>query len=451
MRYAWRGFDVTQISPAMAECVLIVDDEPDIRELIGEILDDEGYRTVLAGDATAARIARAEHHPDLILLDVWMPDCDGVTLLKEWHDQNQLNCPVVMISGHGSVEAAVEATRHGAFDFIEKPVSMARLLATIKRALASTRRASDTVGQSAEEAEVPDPVGRSPAMEALRGKLDQIIDSRANVLLCGEAGSGCTSLARWIHAHSASPAGRFTQIACNHDGSAIHERLGTGLDGLAPGTIYLDRLHRLGPSGVETLADLLARIENMPAGSLRIVASATPGASIADPALRAKLAQVRIDVPALRERPEDIPDLVRAMAERIPATEGLNYRPVPVPVQNRLRQHDWPGNLAELAGLLRQLLLEETDDPVRIDEVEGLLAQPAVGADPDAPMAHSPLFNLPLREAREAFERQYLMTRLRQAGGSVGQLADAVEMERTHLYRKLKQLGIDPKRIQEDA
>lgn len=434
----------------MAATILIVDDEPDIRELIGEILADEDYVPVLASCAAEARERRIESDPDLILLDVWMPDSDGISLLREWREQDAPLCPVVMISGHGSVEAAVEATRYGASDFIEKPVSMARLLNTVRKALAGGRDAAVSSTAQAQADDLPEPLGRSAAVSALRDRLSAIESGHANVLVSGEAGSGRSTLAHWIHARSPVSGANLYEIACGPGDSQL-ARLENAAN--EPATLILDHFESLGDEDRERLNRLLARTSS----PIRIIAIATPGleqqaaAGRFDNALYQRVAESVLEVPALRERREDIPELVRYLAERLPVRENLAYRPVPVPVQNQLRQHDWPGNLRELTNLLRRLLEAGTDAPVEPDEVSALLKR-ADPADAGAlESGHSPLFELPLREAREAFERQYLINRLRRAEGSVGQLAEAVEMERTHLYRKLRQLGIDPKQVQEES
>jgi len=432
----------------MAATILIVDDEPDIRELIGEILADEDYLPVLASSAAEAHAMREESEPDLILLDVWMPDSDGISVLREWCEQDVALCPVVMISGHGSVEAAVEATRYGACDFIEKPVSMARLLNTVRKALASGRASSGAPAIQSSPTDMPEPLGRSGAISAMRERLAAIEPTLGNVLVSGEPGSGRSTVARWIHARSADSSALY-EIPCGPGRSDL-ARLEQ--DPPASSTLVLDNFQSLGDADRTHLNRLVAR-KTPP---IRVIAIATPGleqqaaAGRFDNALYQRVAETVIEVPALRERREDIPELVRYLAEQLPVREKLPYRPVPVPVQNLLRQQDWPGNLRELANLLRRLLQRGDETPVEPEEVRALLER----RDPDnafTPEAlHSPLFELPLREAREAFERQYLINRLKRADGSVGQLAEAVEMERTHLYRKLRQLGIDPKQVQED-
>jgi DNA-binding NtrC family response regulator len=431
----------------MAATILIVDDEPDIRELIGEILADEEYRTVLAADAGEARRLRESERPDMILLDVWMPDTDGISLLREWREAGGIDCPVVMISGHGSVEAAVEATRHGAVDFIEKPIAMARLLDTVRKTLARGRPPVLPAEDRRSPPPAREPTGRSPAIEQFRARIEAVAATACNVLIQGEAGSGRTYAARWLLARSPITTAARIEIACDPD------IFRPGHDDLlrqaehGPVAVILDRIELLDESAQAALLKLMERA----AEALRVVAVAGPrleqkrARGEFDSGLFHRLSESRVEVPPLRQRREDIPELARQFAEELPESDRLPYRAIPVAAQNRLRQHHWHGNLHELRNTVRELLLTGSDRPVDVEELDQLLAAPVhqeLGND-----AHTALFELPLREAREAFERQYLIARLKQAEGSVGQLAEAVEMERTHLYRKLRQLGIDPKQV----
>jgi len=433
----------------MAATILIVDDEPDIREMIGEILADEDYLPVLAADAKEARLQREAANPDLILLDIWMPDSDGISLLTEWRDQDIEMCPVVMISGHGSVEAAVEATRLGASDFIEKPVSIARLLNTVRKALASGQASGANTSVEARFSDLPQPLGRSDAVKGLRERLRVISKANANVLISGEPGSGRSTLARVIHAQSAAAHGPLKEFVM---GSGASELAALQKTGPEPVTLILEHFESTGKDDRAHLDRFLAAASP----PIRVLAITTPGLEPLaasggfDNALFQRVAESVLEVPALRQRREDIPELVRYLAERLPGREHLPYRPIPVSVQNLLRQHEWPGNLRELANVLRRLLQTGSEAPVEPEEVVDLLDRSAQANTSAVESVHSPLFELPLREAREAFERQYLINRLKRAEGSVGQLAEAVEMERTHLYRKLRQLGIDPKQVQEE-
>jgi len=432
----------------MSATILIVDDEPDIREMIGEILADEDFRPVLAADADQARQLREAHDPDLILLDVWMPGTDGISLLREWRGESAAMCPVVMISGHGTVEAAVEATRFGACDFIEKPVSIARLLTTVKKALAEA--AEPAAGNAERQDEIPPPLGRSAAMQKLIERLERIGAGSANVMITGERGTGRSTLARWLHANGPGAGMALIETGCGpasqaFDGALDQTRRDT--------VLVLDRIEAI----TDDQATRLARRLDERGGAARVIAIGLPGleqqaaAGHFDNALFHRLAESRLEVPPLRERRDDIPELVRYLTDQLPGRENLPYRAIPVPAQNLLRQYDWPGNLRELVNLVRQLLQAGDEQPVGLEEVQALLERSAADNIQAIETVHSPLFELPLREAREAFERQYLLSRLKRAGGSVGVLAEAVEMERTHLYRKLRQLGIDPKQVQEDT
>lgn len=444
--------------------ILVVDDEPDIRELIADILGDEGHDVMSAADAAAAREQRRAHSPDLILLDVWMPDTDGISLLREWREAGALECPVVMISGHGTVETAVEATRLGAYDFIEKPVSMAKLLVTVTNALEAGRLKRENAGLKRQMPAAMEPIGRSAAVQGLRRRLEKVAAHDAPVLIIGEAGVGKEQAARWIHAHSRRTEGPFVAAPTRIEVQGwqrllLGENGQSGLLAQAQGGVLFINDVTLLDAGAQTL--LLRILESGhldPESStskemdIRVITGA--GAGLAelvrsgrfDESLYYRLNVLPLEIPPLRERQEDVPDLIRFYAEYFPSRDGLPYRHFSVAAQNRLRQHAWPGNLRELKNLVQRLLILGGEEEVSVAEVEEALAQSesaAPGGGPQIP----PLFRLPLREAREEFERQYLTHQLKAAEGSVGKLAETVEMERTHLYRKLRQLGIDPKQV----
>ena len=444
--------------------ILIVDDEHDIRELISDILIDEGHDVVAAADAVAARELRAQHQPDLILLDVWMPDTDGISLLREWREAEALDCPVVMISGHGSVETAVEATRLGAFDFIEKPVSMAKLMVTVSNALEAGRINREKSGQRREVPAVLEPMGRSLAVQQLKRRLERIAAHDAAVLITGESGVGKGAAARWIHAHSARAKGPFVTAPTRVEADGwsrllLGEDKAPGLLAEAQGGIlFIEDVARLDAVAQSRLLGIIEAghldpdSSSSPALDVRLITGTTVNleqlvrAGQFDEALYYQLKVVPLDIPPLRERQEDVPDLVRFYAEYFPGRDGMPYRHFSVAAQNRLRQHHWPGNLRELKNLVQRLLILGGEEEVSAAEVEEALAQSDSG--PQAEGSDLPaLFHMPLREAREEFERQYLTFKLKSVSGSVGKLAEVVEMERTHLYRKLRQLGIDPKQV----
>ncbi len=444
--------------------ILIVDDEPDIRELIGEILRDEGHEIAFAADAAQARERLRETRPELVLLDVWMPDTDGISLLREWRDAEALNCPVVMISGHGSVETAVEATRLGAFDFIEKPVSMARLLLTVENALEAGRLKRENEGLRRKQPAPLEPVGRSAVVARLRQRLERVAQHEAPVLITGESGVGKQDAARWIHAYSRRSDGPFVAVATRLDGASFQALLigENGSGGLLAeaqgGVLFIDDVSRLDPTAQTALLKVLesGRIDPEQSDSVALDLRLIAGASQAleklvregrfDESLFYQLNVLPLDVPPLRDRQDDVPDLVRFYAEYYPGRDGTPYRHFPVAVQNRLRQYHWPGNLRELRNLVQRLLILGGGEEVTVAEVEEALAQSDTG-ETVGERKMPALYHLPLREAREEFERQYLTFKLQSVDGSVGKLAEIVEMERTHLYRKLKQLGVDPKQV----
>jgi len=447
--------------------ILVVDDEADIRGLLSEILAEEGYDIEVAADAAAARRAAARQEPDLVLLDIWMPDMDGITLLREWNEKNSLRCPVVMLSGHGTVETAVEATRLGAFDFVEKPLSIAKLLRTAERALEAGKRR-----RQAQRTLVPSlvaPVGKSRVMQKLREQVQQVAGHDASVMLVGEPGTGREAFARYMHSLGPRAAGPFVSVTCASldDANAIARlRGGPAGGGAEPGAYEQARGGTLFFGGVEDLTPnaqrlLLADFEQRGwqragAGPVipfeeRFVTAAVPGHDGAAGGIRrdllAHLEVISIRIPPLREYAEDVPELLRHYVDRLVDEDGMPFRRFSVAAQNRLRNYPWPGNVKELRNLVQRVLIIGGPEDIGLEEIEQhLVAQQA----PDEPLVKQDLLALPLREAREQFERAYLLQQLMLCNGKVGLLAKRVGMERTHLYRKLRSLGVDFRQITED-
>jgi DNA-binding NtrC family response regulator len=447
--------------------VLVVDDEPDIRQLVREILEDEGYSVQVAKDGESARLAYAQQKPDLVLLDIWMPDVDGISLLKEWSASGNLESQVVIMSGHGTLETAVEATRLGAFDFIQKPLSLAKLIATVRKALESKPRTATDSSTRREEA--LQPLGNSPAMQQLRTGASQAAKNTSPVLITGESGSGRETLARYIHHLSATGGDMVTldhsQAAAENVqaylfGSMTKGQSHSGLLAKAKGgVLFIPKLDQLPAEVQELLNNSIESNGFTPQGSstfepldCRIICSAgeelerqVQDGRFSGP-LYFRLNVLPLKFPALRKRPEDIPDLIRHFSDWFPNQENLPYRQFSVSVQNRMRNHDWPGNVRELRNLIQRLLVLGGESEVSMAEVEEALSDSASSYS-SAAGSHQGLFDLPLREAREQFERDYLIYQLKKAGGSVGKLSESVGMERTHLYRKLRSLGIDAKTV----
>ena len=441
--------------------VLVVDDESNIRVLLEEILSEEGYDVTTAEDAAAARTAKTSQDFDLVLLDIWMPDTDGISLLKEWSEEGALG-PVVMMSGHGTVDAAVEATRLGALDFIEKPVSLAKLLRTVEKALTQK-----PPGEHRRTLVPPmlAPVGKSDTMRALREQVARIAHHDAHTLLTGEPGSGREAFARYLASLSSRSTEPFVVVmgGSTDDGDASALFLGDGNEPGAferanGGVLFINELRDMSAATQQMLLGVLEQGRYRPTGSttdrelnVRILSSAPAGfeQDLEDfrRELLSHLSIVVIRVPPLREYSEDVPELLRYYVDLLVDSENLPFRRFSVAAQNRLRNYPWPGNIRELKNMVSRLLILGADEEITLEEVEGQLAS---GAATDEPLVKQDLLSMPLREAREHFERAYLRQQLILCGGKVGQLAKRVGMERTHLYRKLRSLGVDFRQVAAD-
>ena len=449
--------------------VLVVDDEADIRGLIQEILTDESYAVTVAANAAEARTARSDGNPDLVLLDIWMPDTDGISLLREWSDQGDLNCPVVVMSGHGTVDTAVEATRLGAFDFVEKPLSIAKLLRTVERALDAVQKPGANVRNTLPS--LLSPVGRSPLMRDLREYVQKLASLDSPVLFIGEPGSGRSAFARFMHSLSArSDAPLVTVLAASLTDSNAEEQLfGSEHDGkIHPGyfeqaengTLVIDDLADLNELAQKLVQSALEQEQFVRKGGrdpvkIRARVVATVGADyeskIAAGQLRRELLAtvntLTARVPPLRDYAEDVPELLSYYVDRLVDAENATFRRFSVAAQNRLRNYPWPDNVRELKNLVKRLLLTGSDDEVSLEEIEREISTASPG---DEPLVKQDLLSLPLREAREQFERAYLQQQLVLCDGKVGKLAARVGMERTHLYRKLRSLGVDFRSVGSD-
>ena len=441
--------------------ILVVDDEADIRELVQEILSEEGYTVDVAANAAEARAACARQAPDLVLLDIWMPDTDGISLLREWQQAQSLVAPVVMMSGHGTVETAVEATRLGAVDYVEKPLSLAKLLRTVRTALEEGGRRKK--GARSLLPPLLAPVGRSQRMRELREQTKQLAPHEAPVLITGEPGTGREAFARYIHSLSPRADAPFIAVSAGSitDESAAAtlygaEHAGAVRKGLLEqaerGVLFINELGDLSPTVQRLLFAALDTGSFTRQGGtslvhcdVRMICSAQPGFESRgiEPFRQDLLSQLNVlslRVPPLRDYAEDVPELLRYYVDRLVDDQRLPFRRFSVAAQNRLRNYPWPGNMRELKNLVHRLLIGGGTDDIRLDEIEREISSQATV---DEPLVKQDLLSLPLREAREHFERAYLTQQLQLCGGKVGQLAKRVGMERTHLYRKLRSLGVD--------
>ena len=449
--------------------VLVVDDEADIRALIQDILTDEGYGVTVAANAEEARTARSKQKFDLILLDIWMPDTDGITLLREWSEAGDLTSPVVIMSGHGTVDTAVEATRLGAFDFVEKPLSLAKLLRTVESSLESAGKQSRAATSLLPSLLAP--VGRSEAMKALRERVQQYARHDGSVLLSGEAGTGRGAFARYMHGLSRRADEPLTSLtAASITESSVEEQLlgresngeitAGAFERASTGTLVIDEISDLDDTAQKILLGVIEDGRFTRVGGVtpvrvnaRIVATVAADYEVLIEAgqlrrdLVAQLSVLNLRVPPLRDYSEDVPELLTYYVDKLVDAEGLTFRRFSVAAQNRLRNYPWPDNVRELKQLVRRLLLLGSSDDIALDEVEAEISATALV---DEPLVKQDLLALPLREAREQFERSYLQQQLVLCDGKVGQLAKRVGMERTHLYRKLRALGVNFKSVGSD-
>ena len=448
-----------------ASNILVVDDEPDIRSLIKEILEDEGFHVSLAENGSQARALKEQLKPDLILLDIWMPDIDGISLLKEWNESSNHMTPVIMMSGHGTVETAVEATRRGAYDFLEKPLSLAKLILTVKNALEASRLQRENIRLRQYYRPSYDIIGKSDVMSKLREQITLIANHDTPVLIFGESGTDKETIARYIHNKSERAGGPFISVSISalSASDASVEIFGREKDGeiqagylekAEGGTLFLKDIADMDLGTQAKLQNALEKQAITRSGGVgsvpidvRLIAATRQfleekvREGLFRDDLYFQLNVVPITAPPLREHYEDIPELLEFYTNYFVEQECLPYRHFTTSAQNRLRRYHWPGNIRELKNLVQRMLILGQSDSIDLDEVEASLGKQPGGKEPDK----SRDFDLPLREAREKFEKAYLEYQLKQANGSVSKIAKTVGMERTHLYRKLKSLGIEIK------
>jgi two-component system nitrogen regulation response regulator NtrX len=455
----------------MASDILIVDDESDICELVAGLLQDEGYATRTARDSDTALAEITNRRPNLVFLDIWLQGSrlDGLQLLTAIKEQHP-EMPVVMISGHGNIETAVAAIKQGAYDFIEKPFKADRLVLVADRAL-ETSRLKREVRELKALAPVPSAlVGRSPAINQLRQTVDRVAPTNSRILIVGPSGAGKELAARTLHGLSARAGGPFVVI---NAAAITPERMEIELFGVEQsngsqgrkvgaleeahgGTLFIDEIADM-PRETQNkiLRVLVDQTFQRVGGStkvavdVRIVSSTSRNieAEIAAGKFREdlyhRLSVVPIRVPPLAERREDIPELVNYFMEQISQSTGLPQRNIGADAMAVLQSHDWPGNVRQLRNNVERLMILAGGDPNAVISAS-MLPQDVGSMVPSMPNGNGgeQLMGLPLREARELFEREYLLAQINRFGGNISRTAEFVGMERSALHRKLKALGI---------
>jgi two-component system nitrogen regulation response regulator NtrX len=453
----------------MASDILVVDDEEDIRELVAGILSDEGHETRTAFDSDSALAAIADRVPRLILLDIWLQGSrlDGLALLDEIKTIHP-GVPVIMISGHGTIETAVSAIRRGAYDFIEKPFKADRLLLVCERALETSKLRREVTELKKRTADTFDLIGNSTAMNHLRQAIERIAPTNSRVMIVGPSGSGKEAAARAIHALSARKEGPFVSL---NAASITPDRMEIELFGTEPngaerkvgaleeahrGTLYLDEVADMPRETQNKILRVLVEQQFERVGGakrvrvdVRIISSTAQNleAMIAEGRFREdlyhRLAVVPVLVPSLAERREDIPYLVDHFMKQVVRQTGIRNRRIGNDVLAVLQAHNWPGNVRQLRNNVERLMILARGDDVDAPITTDLLPAEIGDVMPRAPnQSDQHIMALPLREARELFEKEYLIAQINRFGGNISRTAEFIGMERSALHRKLKSLGV---------
>ena len=455
----------------MASDILIVDDEADICELVSGLLQDEGYNTRSARDSDTALGAIANRRPNLVFLDIWLQgsQLDGLQLLGMVKEQHP-DLPVVMISGHGNIETAVAAIKQGAYDFIEKPFKADRLILVADRALETSRLRREVKELKALGPLPSSIVGRSPAINSLRQTIDKVAPTNSRILIVGPSGAGKELTARTLHGQSSRANGPFVVI---NAAAMTPDRMETELFGVEQtngaqprkvgaleeahgGTLFIDEIADMPRETQNKILRVLVdqtfqRVDGSTkvAVDVRIVSSSSRNieAEISGGRFREdlyhRLSVVPVRVPPLADRREDIPDLVNYFMEQISQSTGLPQRKIGADAMAVLQSHDWPGNVRQLRNNVERLMILAGGDPNAVIDAS-MLPQDVGSMVPSMPNGSGgeQLMGLPLREARELFEREYLLAQISRFGGNISRTAEFVGMERSALHRKLKALGI---------
>ena len=412
--------------------ILIVDDELEIRKIIQEILNDEGYSTATASSADEARKQANEKKPDLVFLDIWMPEEDGISLLKDWTKQAESDFPVIMISGHATIETAIKATKLGAKDFIEKPVSIEKLLSSAEEVLSR-----NTIGEDV----FTHLVQNTPTLIKTLESFETIVQQKKIFLIQSEEGLEKTAWARAIHSKYFSGDVEFKELESSQEETHTEQKknnLYAALDSDKPATIFIGDIKKLSDDQKANISKkLIARPRNRAAKIFIGVED------IEEAIFLGKQNLILLEVPPIRNSLKDIPQMLDETIKFFVERDGHGYRRFSLASQNMLSKYQWPGNLKQLVDLIQALLSRKDKEIVNVDEIQEIITLQGPGGNI---LIENNILSLSMKEAKKLFERAYLTRQLELVGGKISELSRRVDMERTNLYRKLQSLDIEYKK-----
>tara|TARA_Y100000996_G_scaffold175156_1_gene136241 strand:- start:5329 stop:6603 length:1275 start_codon:yes stop_codon:yes gene_type:complete len=412
--------------------ILIVDDELEIRKIIQEILNDEGYSTSTASSAEEARIEAKNKKPDLVFLDIWMPEEDGISLLKDWTSQSEKEFPVIMISGHATIETAIEATKLGAKDFIEKPVSIEKLLASAQEVLSQSITGEDVFSHLVENI---------PAFKKTLDEIDLLAEQESVFIIQSEEGVDKTAWCKALHLRKYSEQGEFKKLefreneSINDDGQ---NRLFEPFDDEKNSILFIENIGKLSEDEKALISEKLLAHSSQSKLKIFIGVSRIDEATFMD---EQKL--TTLNIPPLRSSLKEVPEMLDETVKFFVEKDGHGYRRFSLASQSMLSKYQWPGNLRQLVDLVQALLSRKDKEIVNVDEIKEIITLQGPGGNI---LIENNILSLSMKEAKKLFERAYLTRQLELVGGKISELSRRVDMERTNLYRKLQSLDIEYKK-----
>ena len=412
--------------------ILIVDDELEIRKIIQEILKDEGYSTSTASSAKEARVEVKNKKPDLVFLDIWMPEEDGISLLKDWTSQPETDFPVIMISGHATIETAIEATKLGAKDFIEKPVSIEKLLASAQEFLAQSIIGEDIFSHL---------VQNTPAFKKTLDEINLLVKQNNIFVLQAEEGTEKAAWVRALYLSQYSDMGELQKIQFsgeerveNEESAALYKALENGNNSL----VYIENIHKLSETEKSNIREGLMASSKKSKAKIFIGISAKEETAFIN-----QEGFTELNIPPLRASLKEIAQILDDAVKFFVEKDGHGYRRFSLAAQNMLSKYQWPGNLRQLVDLVQSLLSRRDKEIVNVDEIQEIITLQGPGGNI---LIENNILSLSMKEAKKLFERAYLTRQLELVGGKISELSRRVDMERTNLYRKLQSLDIEYKK-----